>query len=191
MALFALQGAFTVFSAGSLRFQKPEGGIAVWLYNALNLGTILILTPLVALCLLRGWTAPLGWAGFTLPSGVSRIVSGIGLGCFVGASLLQYWSRAVLGRSFRLGAVPPGEEDKLVERGPFAFIRHPMYTSVLLYSVGLGLALFSFVFLMAFAGLLVLILILIPVEEAQLAQHYGAAYHAYTQRTRRLLPFLY
>jgi protein-S-isoprenylcysteine O-methyltransferase Ste14 len=103
----------------------------------------------------------------------------------------MYWTRVIMGGSFRLGAVPPGEDDKLVVRGPFALVRHPMYSAVLLMALGLGLALYSVLFLAAFVLLLPLIIAMIPTEEAQLVQSYGADYEAYQRRTKRLLPLVY
>jgi len=192
MVLFAVQGVFTVFSSGSLRFQRPEGGLVVWVYNIVNLTTILVLTPAAALCLMRGWGAPLRWTGIPLGSGVViQIMGGVGLAMFVLGNGLIYWSRVVLGGSFRLGAVPPGDEDRLIVNGPFAWIRHPMYSAVLLMSVGLGLALRSVPFLAAFLLLAITIPRLIPVEEAQLRQAYGEEYATYTKRTRRLFPLVY
>lgn len=53
MVLFSLQGIVMLFSQGSLRFQKPEGGVISWLYNTLNLFIILVVTPLVAILLMK------------------------------------------------------------------------------------------------------------------------------------------
>lgn len=192
MVLFALQGVFTVFSPGSLRFQRPEGGLVPWAYNIVNLSTILLLTPTAALCLMRGWETPLRWTGFPLGSTLAiGVLGGVGLALFVLGNALMYWSRLVLGRSFRLGAVPPGDQDRLIVNGPFAWIRHPMYSAVLLMSVGLGLTLRSVPFLLAFGLLAMTIPRLIPVEEDQLRQAYGEQYASYCKRTRRLFPFLY
>lgn len=75
--------------------------------------------------------------------------------------------------------------------GPFAWIRHPMYSAVFLMSAGLGLALRSLPFLAALLLLAITIPRLIPVEEAQLRQAYGEEYASYTKRTSRLLPWFY
>ena len=87
--------------------------------------------------------------------------------------------------------MPPAADDRLIVTGPFAWIRHPMYTAVLLMSAGLGLALQSVPFAAAFGLLTITIGRLMPVEEDQLERAYGGAYTAYAKRTRRLLPFVY
>lgn len=43
MVLFALQGVFTLLSPGSMRLQRPEGGLVPWVYNIVNLSTIHLL----------------------------------------------------------------------------------------------------------------------------------------------------
>ncbi len=192
MAFFALMGVFMLLTPGSLRLQRPNGGFAVWAYNILNLTTVLVFLPAAALCLMKGWEAPLRWTEFSLPPpAVSKALGVIGLTCFSLGNLLICWSRAALGRSFRLGAVPPEGSDELVTRGPFAFVRHPMYSAVLLLSLGLGLMLRSYLFLGCCAALVAAFIQLIPVEEAQLRESYGEAYDDYSRKTRRLVPFVF
>lgn len=192
LALFGLQGMFVLFSAGSLRFQRPAGGLIPWVYNLLNLSATLLFTPLAAVSLIAGWAPPLTWIGLFGGSSLAATAAGwLGLASYAMGILLMCWARTVLGRSFRLGAVPPAARDRLVVSGPFHLVRHPMYSAVILTVVGLGLALRSFVFLSLALGVLWTYSTLLSTEEAQLREAYGEEYKVYCQKTRRLIPFLY
>jgi protein-S-isoprenylcysteine O-methyltransferase Ste14 len=191
LALFSVQGAFTLLSPGSLRLQKPEGGFWSWLYNGLNLGTILVLTPLAMLALLKGWGTVLETIAIPGLEPAADALLVLGLASYTLGNVLFYWSRLTLGRSFRIGAVPPGAEDRLIERGPYRWVRHPMYTTVLLTTLGLALTLRSWLFLAAAVVVAIAFGHLIPEEEAQLERAYGQAYRDYAGRTRRLIPRVY
>lgn len=83
----------------------------------------------------------------------------------------------------------PKAAGHLVEPGPYRWIRHPMYTALLLFSVGCV----AFVPTLL-AGSLSLALLLVlwlkaSLEERLLCQRHPA-YRAYMARTRRFLPFL-
>ena len=79
----------------------------------------------------------------------------------------------------------------LVTNGAFMYIRHPLYSSLLLLawgvflkhpsSVGGGVVLGATVFLLATA----------KVEEAENIRYFGAAYRAYMQTTKMFIPFVF
>jgi len=77
-----------------------------------------------------------------------------------------------------------------VRRGPYRFIRHPMYAALLLVGAALTLDQPSPMRLAALAVLLAVILVKLHYEERLL----GAAfpeYARYKQETSRLIPFVY
>ena len=193
MVLFGLLGAFMFLSPGSFRLNKPEGGNTAWAYNVLNLLLMLAVTPVVAVVLMRDQLALLGATRVPLPQGGSWLAAceGVGLGLVALANAILYWSRLALGRSFRLGAVRPRDEDRLVEGGPYRWVRHPMYTAVLSLALGLAVLVQSWLLLALFVALLALIVRMIPAEEQQLRDSYGSDYERYSRRSKRLLPLLY
>jgi protein-S-isoprenylcysteine O-methyltransferase Ste14 len=79
-----------------------------------------------------------------------------------------------------------------VTRGPYARIRHPSYTGLLLIVAGFGLAVGNWLSL-ALCLLLPLPAVVwrIRVEEAELERVLGEAYAAYRARTARLVPGLW
>lgn len=191
LGLLGLQGMFIMLSPGSLRIQKPEGGMTAWVYNIFNLVFLIVLPPLVA-CGMIGLPDVFWWAHWNLPKETAFFISRtIGLPVYILGCVLIYWSRVVLGRSFRLGAVRPDRKDRLVISGPFQYVRHPMYTAVMLMAIGLSFIGNSW-FLLALALIFIIFIVgVIPIEEAQLESAYKDEYKVLRSKTWRLLPWLY
>lgn len=84
------------------------------------------------------------------------------------------------------------KDHKLKSDGVYRWVRHPSYTGMYIYALGLGLALHS---LLAIAILLWAVSFTthnrIAVEEAVLEGHFGDAYRIYKQKTRKLFPLIY
>ncbi|UJR81991.1 methyltransferase family protein [Sandaracinus amylolyticus] len=92
--------------------------------------------------------------------------------------------------SWRIG-VDPGARTELVVRGPFRLVRNPIFTAMILASLGLGLACPSVLGLLAPIALLVALEIQVRVvEEPYLARVHGEAYRAYARRVGRFVPGL-
>ena len=79
---------------------------------------------------------------------------------------------------------------KLVMKGPYHFIRHPMYSAVLLFSLTLLIDRFNFYRLIVYLILLVNLLIKLHYEEG-LLQNKFPEYREYKKRTKKLIPFVY
>ncbi|MCB0529179.1 MAG: isoprenylcysteine carboxylmethyltransferase family protein [Saprospiraceae bacterium] len=76
--------------------------------------------------------------------------------------------------------------------GVYKYIRHPSYTGLLLYYLGLGLAMQNWLcLLLLVAGPLIAVLNRIRLEENILRGHFGEAYSDYVSRTGKLIPFIY
>jgi protein-S-isoprenylcysteine O-methyltransferase Ste14 len=84
----------------------------------------------------------------------------------------------------------PAARGNLVVSGPYAVVRHPIYSGAILFLAGVALALSPWV-LLGVAALAVLWALKARVEERLLAARYPD-YAAYSERTRfRLVPFVY
>jgi protein-S-isoprenylcysteine O-methyltransferase len=121
--------------------------------------------------------------------GRNIFVAGICL--MVAGTAFRWYSAAILGKHFTFDVAIQAEH-KLVEAGPYRYIRHPSYTGALLTLIGFGLALGNW------AGLLANVFCLglaysyrIRVEEAALVAALGDNYSQYAKRTWRLVPFLF
>jgi protein-S-isoprenylcysteine O-methyltransferase Ste14 len=101
---------------------------------------------------------------------------------------VRIWAIVVLGQSFR-ATVEVDAGQRVVDSGPYRWVRHPSYTGILLLMAGLGLVYGNWP---ALAVLLVLptgvLIYRIFVEEAVLTEVLGRAYADYAARTKRLVP---
>ena len=80
-------------------------------------------------------------------------------------------------------------DHRLVTRGVYRLVRHPMYTSF--FVLGIGQALLMANWIAGFAGLAatwLLVAIRLPNEEAMMIEAFGDEYRAYTRRTGVLVP---
>jgi protein-S-isoprenylcysteine O-methyltransferase len=115
----------------------------------------------------------------------------IGLLVFVLGLALRWYSIGYLGRFFTVDvAIHSGH--RVIETGPYRFIRHPSYTGALLAFLGLGLSLGDWWSLAIFILPTFLAFhVRIVVEERALAEAMGEPYRSYQLRTKRLIPSVY
>jgi protein-S-isoprenylcysteine O-methyltransferase Ste14 len=118
----------------------------------------------------------------------SRGVQLLGLACFalgLGATL---WAQLAMGDSWRIG-VDQAERTSLVSSGPFRLVRNPIFTSMMLASLGLALMVPNVV---SFGALAILVIALEMhvrlVEEPYLVRTQGVAYLRYAARAGRFVP---
>lgn len=104
---------------------------------------------------------------------------------------LRLWSIVTLGRFFR-GTVHIQHGHKVVDSGPYRWVRHPSYSGMLLavlaFAVLFGNALSWLLFAVC---ILAAVLYRIRVEERMLLDALGEEYRAYAARRRRLVPGLW
>lgn len=135
---------------------------------------------------LAAWVYPVG------PITIRRTVFSDSVGvaiCAVGL-FVAIWSRKVLGVEWSRD-VELKKGHQLVERGPYRFMRHPIYTGHLL--MGLGTAIASGL-LIAFVGLVSFLAgfwIKLNQEERLLLRGFPDEYPAYKARVKALIPYLF
>jgi len=125
----------------------------------------------------------LPWMYINLPDGLR--LCGLPLG--TGALVLLAFVHAALGEAFSTGPSPRAA--RLVRRGPYAHIRHPMYLAYFLLFTAAFLLSASWVigvFGLAIIGLLMSFRRVR--EEAMLLQRYGREYRDYRQAAGSFLP---
>lgn len=114
----------------------------------------------------------------------------IGVALYALGGGLRLWPVYVLGYRFSgLVAIQPGHQ--LVTTGPYALIRNPSYTGLLVNSFGWSLAFRSLVGVALTALMLIPLIARMRSEEALLREQFGKDYDDYFARTKRLLPWLY
>jgi protein-S-isoprenylcysteine O-methyltransferase Ste14 len=147
----------------------------------LGVGAELVLELVLAIA--AAWfVTPLAIPG----DGWAALVVGLLIMC-VGTAI-RLWAVVVLGRFFRPTVVLQPEH-RVIEDGPYRFVRHPSYTGILLVQAGFGLALGNFLSLaICVAITLHGVRSRIFSEEETLCNGLGDEYRDYAARTSRLVP---
>lgn len=86
--------------------------------------------------------------------------------------------------------VAPRNSEVLIQSGPYAIVRHPIYSGFILFAVGAILTLLEVRALPLIMDIVVSARRIKP-EEKLLCEKYPAEYPAYERRVKRLLPFIW
>ena len=120
-----------------------------------------------------------------LDGGITLRLASLGWSLIALGAGLLLWA-AVQFRRHRTTIFPIGTPTALMDRGPFAFSRNPIYLADLVILTGIALVAGGLVY---YAVPLVLFTIFqtvfIPPEEAKLRAGFGAAFEVYRARVRR------
>lgn len=83
-------------------------------------------------------------------------------------------------------------EHELIASGPYALVRHPMYTSFLLMAAGQAFLLSNWIVgLAGFLGFAALFFLRVDKEEQMMLEFFGSRYGEYMRRTKRIIPYVY
>jgi protein-S-isoprenylcysteine O-methyltransferase Ste14 len=110
------------------------------------------------------------------------------VGIQIFAGFLMIWSRITFGmRSFYAAA--DTTKGELITKGPYHFLRHPIYVSII-YFVGASLIAYPFLeVLMAFLAIFIGLFIRMILEEKFLTNVYPE-YVTYSKGSKRFIPFI-
>ena len=116
----------------------------------------------------------------TFYTGVVALVLGLGF---------SIWARNVLGRNWS-GIVTVKEDHELVRSGPYRWVRHPIYTGILIGFVGTAIARGEWRGVLAVAIAFAALWRKLKLEERWMIETFGDAYLRYRREVKALIPFL-
>lgn len=102
---------------------------------------------------------------------------------------LMVWMFSSLGNNIT-DTVQTRATAQLVVRGPYQYIRHPLYSFGVLFFIGLMLMAANALIVFFGATALTLLILRTPTEETKLVEKFGESYRAYMKQTGRFIPRL-
>jgi protein-S-isoprenylcysteine O-methyltransferase len=186
MPIVSLLGSvFALSELGLTLFKRAKKGQA----RSADRGSLWLLWGVVVVSVNLAYALGARKPEFGLGPAPAAVAAGVAL--FVGGLALRWYSIMYLGRYFTVN-VAIATDHRVIDTGPYRYIRHPSYTGALMAFVGLGLALRNWAALAVMVVPIALVFLWrIRVEEAALAQALGDTYRDYMSRTKRLVPAVY
>jgi len=158
-------------------FERATSSTAILVRIALSIGIFLLLRR-------RGSALHLSALPPTpLRSAVADVLCVLGL-------LLALWARVTLGGNWS-ASVTFKKGHELIRTGPYALVRHPIYTAVLLMIIG------TVIFIGRIEGIILVAVaiagfwIKLRAEERLMTTHFPTEYPAYKAQTKALIPFVF
>lgn len=109
----------------------------------------------------------------------------------ISGTIIRLFAIRVLGKYFT-ATVQIQNSHRIIENGPYKYLRHPSYTGAYLAMIGSSLILESLIgFLILGIGMLVVYHFRISAEEKALENKFKNEYTLYCSRTWRMLPLVY
>ncbi len=128
-------------------------------------------------------------ANWTQPAYASSVVRWLGAAMTVLGIGIAFWARAYLARQWGM-PMTQSSRPQLITKGPYRWIRHPIYSGILLAGIGTFLAV-SYLLIVAFAVMAAYFIYASYQEEAFLGTELGREYLSYKQRTKMFIPYVY
>ncbi len=141
---------------------------------------------MIAVCVILLLSAG-AFRGGVLASDPWRV--GLGLFLFVLGQGLAIWARVHIGRNWGT-TMSQKDEPELVTSGPYRWVRHPIYSGILLAGAGTAVVLgWTWLLVVALAG--VYFAYSATVEERYLTKEFPDVYPTYKHSTKMLVPLIF
>jgi protein-S-isoprenylcysteine O-methyltransferase Ste14 len=133
----------------------------------------------------------------SIPLGIlDRHITSSSLACFwigfvltTAGLLFSVWARHHLGSNWSQ-AVTVKQDHQLITSGPYAIVRHPIYTGLLSGLIGSAIALDKLRGVVAVILAFVVLWNKLRLEEKWMRVHFGEAYESYSKQVAMILPYL-
>jgi protein-S-isoprenylcysteine O-methyltransferase Ste14 len=120
----------------------------------------------------------------------SAIYLWIGLFMTIAGVMLAIWARVTLGRNWS-GIVTVKQNHELIRTGPYALVRHPIYTGITFAVFGTAIFDGEIRSIILIVAMLSILTHKMKIEEQFMIEHFGSEYASYQQETKALVPFLW
>jgi len=143
---------------------------------------------LIAITLLSTTRIPLPWLYLQVwPVGVWPFWAGAAV--TIAGLLFAVWAREHLGSNWsRSVTIKQGHE--LITTGPYAVVRHPIYTGILTGFLGMAIAISQVRGFIVFVLIFLVFWVKLRMEEQWMRSQFGEAYATYARQTAALAPYL-
>ncbi|HUD12098.1 MAG TPA: isoprenylcysteine carboxylmethyltransferase family protein [Terracidiphilus sp.] len=143
---------------------------------------------LIAIVLLSTTRIPLPWL-YLQPWPQGYLPFWLGAAVTIAGILFAVWAREHLGSNWsRSVTIKQGHE--LITTGPYAVVRHPIYTGILTGFLGMAIAMAQVRGFIAFVLVFLALWIKLRMEERWMRSQFGETYAAYARQTAALVPYL-
>lgn len=121
---------------------------------------------------------------------IPKLAFWIGIIIIIAGIVLRLYSVITLGKYFTV-TVQVNSNQKIIQTGPYKYIRHPAYSGSILSLIGITL---TFRSIIGIIGTLIIIAVIygyrIKIEEKILENNFKTSYEEYKQHTKRIIPFI-
>ncbi len=119
----------------------------------------------------------------------TNLVGIIGLSISIIGAIIACTSRFTLGKNWSL-SIQRKEDHELIKDGIYKFVRHPIYTGLLLLFIGNAIIVGDYRAIIAVLIVFVSLWLKLKKEEKLLMEIFGTKYIEYKNKTKALIPYL-
>ncbi len=113
----------------------------------------------------------------------------VGLLLLAGGLAFAIWARSHLGKLWS-ARITLKTGHRVIQTGPYAIVRHPIYSGVILALLGTAICLNAWSTYLGFALITLSLVWKLALEECWLIAHLGDAYREYRREVKALIPFV-
>jgi protein-S-isoprenylcysteine O-methyltransferase Ste14 len=189
IALIIIYTAFTIIRINFGRLSRKTNKEVERRINQIDqiLLGIFITYEVITFILIIAYPSSTDWATFEMPLWLSII--GVIIG--VMSLFLFVWVHLSLGKFFTY-KIQIVKNQELIRKGPYKYVRHPMYSAFILLHISVILITYNWFIASTWSfGLFVVLIFRIKKEEELLLEKFGERYSAYMKETGRFLPRIF